>query len=259
MATKVDTFEHDIADEIRRKEASLAEIEAVSKQNSPNPVPAPARKLPILTIVLSILLVLSLLGVTGVAYYYFSDSLLPPSAKEERVTKNDVPKVTADLTKLSPVLGTEVGRYVTHVEKRETGYILSINNYSAVFGFMIRNENSYINDLALLFPQAAVSTSTQQTRLSSGSSTPVSTEPITSSTSKTITKNKTSSTTSEQIVTQQEVKPLTNFTDITLSNQNMRVYTNGSTTVIYAFAGTKAVLISNTPEGILALKSAILH
>lgn len=248
MATKVDTFEHDIANEIRRKEASLAEIEAVSKQNSPNIPLAPPKKLPIMTIILSMLLVISLLGITGVAYYYFSDSLLPPSSKEQQVTKNDLPKITADLTKLSPTLGTEIGRYVSLVEKKEGGYIISIRNYSGVFGFMTRNESSYIDELALLFPTTTTSTSSHQVPSTS-----------TSTTTSQSTSTQKTATTTEQELTKQEARSQTNFTDITLSNQNMRVYTNGSTTVIYAFAGTKAVLISSTPEGILALKSAILH
>jgi hypothetical protein len=39
----------------------------------------------------------------------------------------------------------------------------------------------------------------------------------------------------------------------------MRVWTSGNRTVVYAFVGNTTVLISNSTDGILALKSAILH
>jgi hypothetical protein len=39
----------------------------------------------------------------------------------------------------------------------------------------------------------------------------------------------------------------------------MRVYKKDATTIVYAFVGDKNVLIANSPEGILALKSVILR
>jgi hypothetical protein len=46
MIPKVDTFEHDIADEIRRKEANLAEIQAVTKSQQAQPsIETPPKKL----------------------------------------------------------------------------------------------------------------------------------------------------------------------------------------------------------------------
>jgi hypothetical protein len=283
MTLKVDTFEHDIADEIRRKEANLAEIQAVSKQNSPNLDVIPQKKLPWMMIVLAIVLVLSLLGIGGVVYFYYNDSLLPPSSKEQEVTKNDIPKVTADLALLSPTLGSEIGRFITDVEKKPTGYIFTISNYSAVFGYMTRNETSYVDEL---IGQFSISTTTQ----SIASSTPVvtsSVSPVTvtpqvetpaqvSTTStttpktakKTVAKTSTTTTVAMSTTTVPEEKPVafapqpvttSSFKDITIANQNMRVYKKGEATVVYAFVGDKHVLISNTPDGILALKSAILR
>lgn len=287
MTLKVDTFEHDIADEIRRKEANLAEIQAVSKQNSPNLDVIPQKKLPWMTIVLAIVLVLSLLGIGGVVYFYYNDSLLPPSSKEQEVTKNDIPKVTADLALLSPTLGSEIGRFITGVEKKPSGYIFTISNYSAVFGYMTRNEMSYVDEL---LGQFSVSSTTQtiasSTPAVTPSGTPVTVTPqaetpaqvsTTSTTTpktskktvvKTTPKTSTTTTVAVSTTTVPEEKPVafapqpltvSSFKDITIANQNMRVYKKGEATVVYAFVGDKHVLISNTPDGILALKSAILR
>jgi hypothetical protein len=49
------------------------------------------------------------------------------------------------------------------------------------------------------------------------------------------------------------------FTDITNNNQNMRVGTNGTSTIVYAFVNTETILISRTTEGILSMRSVILH
>ena len=146
MTPKVDTFEHDIADEIRRKEANLAEIQAVSKQHSPTIENIPQKKLPWFMIVLIILLIISLLGIGGFAYYYYTNSLLPPSSQSVTIKKEDIPKVSADLTKISPTLQAQIGRFVSSVEKKDAGYILTINDYSAVFGYMARNESMFIDE-----------------------------------------------------------------------------------------------------------------
>ena len=49
------------------------------------------------------------------------------------------------------------------------------------------------------------------------------------------------------------------FTDITVSNQNMRVGTSGSSTIIYAFINTDTLLFSSSTEGIMSLRGAILR
>ena len=49
------------------------------------------------------------------------------------------------------------------------------------------------------------------------------------------------------------------FKDITINNQNMRIATSASSTVIYAFIGSEALVFSSTTEGILLLRSDILR
>jgi hypothetical protein len=257
MAQKVDTFEHDIADEIRRKEASLAEIQAVSKQNSPTINIDPPKTLPWLTITLVVGLIIAVVGISSLAYYYFTDSLLPPSAEPQVINKNDIPKVVTDISKLSPSLSAGIGRFSTLVEKKEAGYVITLNNYTEVFAYMTRNEDAYIHELVGVYPKA-VATSTQeavQENTSTSSTTKIGESGATSTKPKTAKVVVASSTE----IQEDDSSPFSYFSDLTVSNQNMRVYKKEEQTVIYAFAGDKYVLISNTPEGILALKSAILR
>ncbi len=288
MASKVETFEHDIADEIRRKEATLAEIEAVSKQNSQNSEALPHNKPRIFLGILVALFIIALVGAGALIYYYFNDPLLPPSSESVEIKSSDIPKITAEVSKLSPTLAAEIGRFVTLVEKKDKGYVLSINNYSVVFSYMTRNESSYIEDLLLLFPGSAssslvvpaqkpqavsttsptVSTTSQVLYATTSTSTPKKTIPS-KATNRTATSTATSSilTSSssapynekDATSTVLESLPPSLYKDITLSNQNMRGFASGSRVVFYAFVGDTTVLISNTPEGIISLRDAILR
>ncbi len=290
MALKVDTFEHDIADEIRRKEATLEEVKAVAKSTDASNQVVPPKKIPVLSITLSVTIGVALLGIGGVAYYYFHDTLLPPSSKPITIPKKDIPKITAEVTKLSPSLGVEIGRFINGVEKKDTGYILSINNYSAVFAYMTRNEDIYIEELAKLFTiiEAATTTPVVEAVKPAPAETPVvstttSTSTQTATSTKVMAKATSTKTTPAKTKTVPSLKSTTtpivpenpipvvpievvdsstlnqHYSDLTVSNQNMRVYKNGKHTVIYSFVGTSYVLISNTPEGILALRGAILR
>ena len=293
MTPKVDTFEHDIANEIRRKETTLEEVKAAAaKTTEQTPVTIPPKKTSPFTIALVALIVLSLIGLAGVAYYYFHDSLLPPQAKPVEIRKKDIPKMTEAVVKISPTLGNEIGRYVTTVEKKDKGYIISINNYSAVFAYMTRNENAYIDQLAKLFTEEVIAstTSTKEEVKPVATTTPVikivittDTTPVATSTKTATSSTKTTviapakksttpqSTTTEIAAVPEKVSTTTQeivqvgtavssyFSDVTVANQNMRVYKKGNQTVVYSFVGDTTVLISDSQEGILALKNAILH
>lgn len=318
MTPKVDTFEHNIIEEIKRKDASLTQISAASNDVGNIPV-VETQKRPLVIIIAGVVLILCLIGGGALAYFYFTDSLLPPSAAPVKVSPADVPKKIALLASISPTLDTEIGRSVTKVEKKNEGYIIMINDYSAVFSYMTRNEGDYIGELAASFspsisPSVASSTlgttaapaSTSTLKVlpptTTASSTPVVTSPATStkiatSTQQKVTKATTSTTTNatttkttstpKKLPTSKKVTkatttpvqttstttpsvpslisipleeaPVSLFSDVTISNQNMRVWKNGTKIVVYAFVSTNTVLISNSTEGILSLKNAILH
>ena len=273
MTPKVDTFEHDIVDEIKRREASLAEISAASNDVGNTDVELP-KKPPILVIATGTFLVLCLIGFGALGYFYYTDSLLPPSSQSVPIGTSDIPKTTTDLQKISPVLATEIGRFVTRVEKKDRGYVLTINDYSSVFAYMMRNESAYIDELAPLFAASSsmiVATTTLETRTPTQVATTTSTPPVATSSSSTTTpktnsttKTATSSTvivitTTTPAVPKTVTLPSSGFSDVTIANQNMRVWTSGNRVVVYAFVGNTTVLISNSTDGILTLKSAILR
>lgn len=323
MTPKVDTFEHNIIEEIKRKDASLTQISAASNDVG-NITVVETKKRPIVIIAAGVVALLCLIGGGALAYFYFTDPLLPPSAAPVKVSPADVPKKIALLGNISPTLDEEIGRNVIKVEKKNEGYIITINDYSAVFSYMTRNEGDYIGELGASFSPSVASSTLGSTAAPTSSSTlkvlpliittassaPVvtstttkiatSTQPkvttgatstiITSTTTKATSTPKTpptskkviKSTTSKTTLTQStttlvqttstatssvpapisiplEEAPLSLFSDVTISNQNMRVWKNGTKVVVYAFVSTNTILISNSTEGILSLKNAILH
>lgn len=280
MMPKVDTFEGDISQEIKRKEASLAEISAASNNVGNNDDVDLPKKPPMLFITLVVFIILCILGLGGLAYFYFTDPILSPPPEGVPIQQSAIPKSTADIKNISPMLAEQIGRFVTHVEKKDTGYILTINNYSAVFAYMTRNEKEYIEELDTLFASFPVATSTKVVT-SATIPTPQPTPQNTSTSSSTKTTQATASSsqkidttgglmgTSTKISTNTPTTPPVSlpieelvtayFSDVTISNQNMRVWKNGNHTVVYAFVGNTTILLSNGTEGILALKNAILH
>lgn len=286
MIPKVDTFERDIVDEIKRKEASLTEISAASNDVGNTDVDIP-KKLPIFIIAVGTFFVICSIGLGALGYFYFTDSLFPPSSQPLPVNQNTVPKTTTEIEKLSPTLATEIGRFIVRVEKKDQGYILTLSEYSPVFAYITRNESSYIEELALLFSPASMTSTTtpvivQQkaptilatssptvgttggTTTKATSTSPKSlgreSSPTSSSTATTRATSSSASTTSQgavQVILTKPIMPL--FSDVTIANQNMRIWTSGNHTVVYAFISNTSVAISNSTEGILALRSAILH
>ena len=266
MIPKVDTFEHNISDEIRRKEASFTDISAASNDvgnNSDDAVVLP-KKPPIFIITLVAFFVLSIAGFGVLGYFYYADTRTTPI--EPIIDKKQKEQVSLpSLEKISTTLAGSIGRFVASVDKKERGYVLTITDYPQVFAYMTRNEKDYIEDLAALFPpQTASSTNVSpKAEKPQASTTPATTtEPVSTSkgTSQASGTPVTSSTTSPVIIpttlTGSTLVPY--FSDITISNQNMRVFTSSTHKVLYAFIGNNAVVISDSPEGILYLKSAIL-
>jgi hypothetical protein len=242
---KVDTFQHDISDEIKAKDASAASVASAGGNIGNTPPITP--KTPVLTIVVMVLFVCGLIGAIGVGYIYYQDMVASQLAAQTPLTQNSVPRAHVSLKGFSPTLDDAIGNYVTDIRKSDKGFTLTLNSYPPVFLYMVKNENAYIDEISsvLVTKKPKVATTTpkvavvlQPTATTTGTSTKA-----------------TAGTSTETVAT--STGPI--FEDITISNQNMRIWRDGESTVIYAFINTKALVFSTTTEGILSLRDAILH
>jgi hypothetical protein len=206
----IDTFEHDISEEIKHKDASLTAIASASGDIGNLPTVSVTSPIPLL--LLSVFLILAS-GITGyLGYVYYENKVNPPA----RTTPVVIP--TTNNTTLLPTVSSQfpnaIGYVVTSVTQSEYGYTIMFSSYSTVFAYMIKNESSFADDIAKA--------------VGNGRDTSTTTPPFT-------------------------------FTDATITNQNMRVGTSGSSTVVYSFINDKALVIASSTANILSLRNAILH
>lgn len=251
---KVDTFEQDIANEIRQKEASLEDIASASGTigNDADDIPKKNQ-----SALISIITILALCGLTGagyVGYLYYSDKT--STVTLESTTAEQKKKSSLAVNSLFPKLDQRLNRSLGTVEKTTAGYIIEIKEYSPVFSYMIRNESEFADELGEAIGNKriikAVSTTPSQTEQATIQAT-TSTSTLTTSTS-------TQGTTTVQTQTEEQIIPEEYiFSDITISNQNMRIATSAKGTLVYAFIGTKNLAVSSSTNGILALRSKVLQ
>lgn len=219
----IDTFEQDIRDEIKNKEATVGDIASAggevgnfpSKNNSVSPNKKSSRHFYISA---GIIFILILTGFSYLGYLYVKQQ---PTKKEEvaqivenQVSLENTPEIISKkLNDFSPTLSTGVSRFTSKVENTPYGIVLSINDYESTFAFMIKNETDIAKDvLALELKTFENSTTT----------------------------------------------PDLTFIDDTKSNQNMREVTVGSSTLVYAFINDKYLTFANSIENILKMRGAII-
>ncbi len=207
----IDTFEHDISDEIKNKEASMGDIASATGDIGNTQQKTSHVSLLVITISIIILSTLIAGGLYGYMYYTEQQMI----ARRPKVTPQGPDHPTLSLLSVSPTLNESIGSFVTDVQyNKQTGYSMDLTSYSSVFSYMIKNEGAFADELARA--------------VGAGRDMSTTTPPFT-------------------------------FTDVTLNNQNMRVGTSASSTVIYSFINTQALVIASTTEGILALRNAILR
>lgn len=252
----VDTFEKNIAEEIKRKDATYNEI--VTATNEIGNTPPEVKNNSPIYILVSVLVLFAVIGIGVMGYLYQSGQIDPfaqaPAVQEAKKQQALAPP-TSQLLSLSLTLDKEIGSYVSAVQKTPNGYIIKINNYSSVFSYITRNEQSYIQELAEKVyipnkaPQLTKATTTQ-------------TIPIAATSSATSTTQIKTSTTTPVVSTTTVTAELSNdpyFTNITLNNQNMRIWNYASGTVVYAFINTQTLAVSSSTNGILMLKNQSLQ
>lgn len=252
MATPtVDTFEHDIADEIRHKEASISDIATAVGDIGNREDDGPKKQVALLSVV-TILVLCGLVGALYLGYMYYNGGS-PTSTPIEKTT----PLVQQQnrglsLSTVSKTLDQALGNYLTNVEKTNNGYKITITSYSPVFAYMIKHESEFGDEIAL----AVGNTHTIKERVQKITPNKIlATSTLLIGTSTQATGTSTASTSVVENIPSTEYI----FSDITMSNQNMRVGTSVYGTVVYAFIGINTLVISSSPEGILSLRSSILH
>lgn len=244
----VETFEHDIADEIRHKEASITDIvtavgdignnEEVKKNNMP------------LIVSVSVLAIFGLIGSCIVGYMYYTGAISPTTKNTSPLQPSQqVTKKSSSLTTISPTLEQAIGNFLSNPQKTKDGYSVTITSYSPVFAYMIKNEQAYGDDLGLAVGNGHTIKRNDQA---------TTTQAITS-TSSIATSSQATSTNSQASGGDQELTTSYVFSDITISNQNMRIGNSVYGTVVYAFIGTNHLVISSSTSGILALRSSVLQ
>ena len=205
----VDTFEHDISEEIKAKDATIADIAAAGGSVENLPV-RESRTSSVLLLMgaLSLVVVIGIFVMLYMSYRTQNTSSVAATMAQQSHTTTGVP-----LPSLSPSLDNALGGNIGNITPSEYGYTLQVLSYTNVYAYMLKNESAYADELA-----------------------------------KAVGSPRDTSTTSMPFM----------FTDVTLNNQNMRVGTTGSSTVVYAFVNTNTLVVSSTTEGILTLRSAIL-
>lgn len=255
MATPiVDTFEHDIANEIRHKEASIADI-ATAVGDIGNEEDAKPKHNIILIEAVVVLILCGIIGASYIAYTYYNGGTVPVAPKTEITADQKSVSKGSSVAAISPAIDQSIGGFLTNVQKSKAGYSMNITSYSPVFVYMLKNENVFGDEIGIAVGNSHVikKTATATTTLNVATTTPQTTSSSTQSKA-----TSTQASTTVQVITN-ELPTSYTFSDITISNQNMRIATSAYGTVVYAFIGTQRLVISSSTEGILALRNNVLQ
>ena len=149
----VDTFEYDISQEIKNKGATISDIASASITIENKPELSETKNSSVLIIFSVIFLFLSIIGVIWYMLSIQNQNKTP--VINNTVDKNAIATTTASvsltLQNMFPSLNENVGRFISKINKSSAGYDLTLDNYSQVFAFIIKNENSFAVDSAKLF------------------------------------------------------------------------------------------------------------
>lgn len=143
----IDTFEHDIAEEIKKKEASMGDIASASGtlENIPaSTLSTGLTKGKILLVGLAIVFLCA--SISGATYFFYYQERVPrttPTAPVVVTPKN----ITEELTALSPTLARGTLPLVTQIESTPFGTLLTVTGYSTLFIFMIENEETIAKEM----------------------------------------------------------------------------------------------------------------
>lgn len=256
MVPKVDTFARDISDEIKHKEASLADIVTASNDVGNTDTTPMENKSSRMFAIAIVFLGIGIMGLVGFIYYYFVSLSKPSVVIQEPVVTETQTKKTSSLSSLSVSLNSNIGLHVSSVTKNGSGYVLALSSYSPVFAYMTRNESDYIDELLESVNDKTLESKAKVKGTTTDATT--TTEQVTRATS-TGSGTPPMSTTTVASSSAEDSNNVSPWSDITISNTNMRVYTKDGKSVVYSFISTDKLVIAKTKEDILTIKNAILR
>lgn len=141
---KIETFEGDITNEIRTKEANIRDI-AVSNGAIENKEENKTANKNLIMISVSVVLIL--ISTLSVTLYFMSQE--KEVAQPPKVTqKNPSGFREKDLSSKLLFLYSKVGNAISKGEETPYGYILELANYNEVFAFTLKNETAFSKELA---------------------------------------------------------------------------------------------------------------
>ena len=138
----IDTFEHDISEEIKTKEATIGDIASSSGEigNTPNQ----SSSISTFLIAFGILVLVAVITVAAVLFIKYSQRpiAVPQSSADEQSSGGALMK------SISGSINSAIGDSIGTIQKTEYGYNIQLLSYSDVFAYMLKNEQRYADELA---------------------------------------------------------------------------------------------------------------
>lgn len=221
---KIETFEHDIADEVLKKEESATRVAATDAlvqdvQKEAAQMAQTQKASPLFLSIIIAIVVIVILGAGGYfAYAFFAKKDSAPAVPAKTAQPATPQAQNAPATSVSffdktfPELKDGMSRYVRKAEKNPYGFTLYITDYTSTFAFVVKNEGLFAESLANALDIPA--------DFRSGAYV---------------------------------------FTDATVANNNMRVGKSGESSVVYSFIGSNAIVISTSTDGVVQASGAIIR
>jgi hypothetical protein len=149
--SKVETFEHDIAGEILKKEETVAKVdpkEALMAEVAEQTAVHPKTSSPLIFTALIVVLFLALASVAGYFGYNYYITNKEQKALAASQVRTPPEKNTAKFFEITFPELSGLARFVTKAERNPYGFSITINEYTPVFSFIIKNEDLFAESIA---------------------------------------------------------------------------------------------------------------
>ncbi len=138
----IETFEYDISNEIKTTDATISNIASASGTIENKEISSTKDRNFFLLIIFSIILiVISVVSILGYNFY-----LNTTTNTQNAIATTTINGTAGVLTKDFPIFDTNVGRFVSSTKKTNLGYDMTLNDYSNVFAYILRNEGTFLNE-----------------------------------------------------------------------------------------------------------------